>query len=171
LDPISIINITKDLAIFSRTALLNNSIPWLEKTANSCNCCLNLLKFVIINLYECSKINVEELKNRYTETDISWRISKDDINKKRKIIWKDEIKEDWKSFQKDHKDNFWNRLKLYQSSAIAYGVRLLCYLAKRDLDFMIRLTYIEDAFHLFINNLSKREDLKLKKSDGKKIVQ
>ncbi|XP_011498990.1 PREDICTED: uncharacterized protein LOC105363094 [Ceratosolen solmsi marchali] len=164
IDPISIISITSDLAIFSKTALLKDSIPWLEKTTSSCNCCLNLLKFIVINLNECSKINVEELKDKYIEADISWRISKHGY-KMNKIVWKNQINEDWKSFEQSQTENFWKILELRQSAAIAYGIRLLSYLAKRDLDFMIRLTDIEDAFHLFLNNLSKRNNFKLKKSD------
>jgi len=167
LDPVTLINITRDLAWFSIIALLNDSIPWLEKTKSSCDCCLNLLKFVVINLCECSKINIDELKKKYTETNISWRISKHEVNKKNnKITWKDKLSEDWKIFEQNYNGNFWDALKTSQYSAIAFGIRLLSFLAKRDLDFMIRLTYIEDAFHMFLNNLSKRRDLQLKQSDG-----
>ncbi|XP_016836577.1 uncharacterized protein LOC100679381 isoform X2 [Nasonia vitripennis] len=166
LDPITLINITKDLASFCNKALLNNSIPWLQKTSSSCNCCLNLLKFVVINLYECSKINVKELKNKYNMNDILWRISKHEVSdKKHKINWNNELSEDWSNFEKNNYEDFWETLKTSQYCAIAYGIRLLSFLAKRDLDFMIRLTYIEDAFHLFLNNIDKKKDLRLKTSD------
>ncbi|XP_014210821.1 uncharacterized protein LOC106641092 [Copidosoma floridanum] len=166
LDPITLVNITRDLASFSLISLLNDSIPWLEKTMNSCNCCLNLLKFVVINLCECSKINVVELKNKYTETNISSQKPKLETDKKNnKTSSKEKLYEDWKRYEQNSNVNFWDALKTLQYSAIAFGIRLLSFLAKRDLDFMIRLTYIEDAFHMFLDNLNIRSDLELKKSD------
>lgn len=168
LDPITLINITRNLSWFSVISLLNDSIPWLEKTKNSCDCCLNLLKFVVINLCESSKINIDELKKKYTETNMSWRISKYEFaSRDNKIAWKDQLCENWKQFEQNYNGNFWETLKTLQYSAISFGIRLLSFLAKRDLDFMIRMTYIEDAFHTFLNNINKRKDFNLKQSDGK----
>lgn len=133
---------------------------------NSCNCCLNVLKFVVINLCECSKIDVNIIKRKYTN---NLKISKDDVDKiNNKLFLKYKIVENWENYEKEYIGNFWNTLQSSQYSAISYGIRLLSYLAKRDLDFMIRETSIQDAFHLFLHNLDNRVDIKLKKSDSKK---
>ena len=170
LDQVTVIYITESLTKFSKTVLMNNSLPWLEKTINSCNCCLNLLKFVIFNLCECSKIDVEQLKLKYCKTKKLSKVGPTkEANKKSKIILKNQIFENWESFENNQKINFWKNLKTVQLIATAYGVRLLSYLAKRDDAILIRMPRIEDAFHLFIMNLSKRLDLQLKECDGIKF--
>ena len=169
LDPITLINVTQDLAAFSHAGLCSFSIPWLEETITLCNCCIKLLEFVICSLNECSKINVDKLQEKYMEEDISWRLSNVRVkDKKNKMTWKDKLFEDWNRFDKNSKKNFWTNLKTAQLNAIAYGIRLLSFLAKKDPDFLIRVTYIEDAFHLFLWNFNERKDLKLKESDGMK---
>lgn len=148
-------------------ALITLSIPWLEITGNTCNCCLNLLKFVMVYLREVSTLDVEELKTKYLQDDILWRVTRYDINdKKQTISWNEQLSEDWNSFEKNQKENFWFSLKLLQSSAVSQGIRLLGFLAKRDSSFNIRMTYIEDAFNMFLYNITRKNYFKLKAYDG-----
>ncbi|XP_058802364.1 uncharacterized protein LOC131670639 [Phymastichus coffea] len=166
LDPVTMIHMTRDLTAFIHTALMTVSIPWFDTTINSCNCCLNILKLVMIYQCECSKFDVEELKTKYIQNDILWRISRCNINNKKQIIsWKHQLREDWSSFENNRKENFWSILKILQFSTISHGIRLLSFLAKRDVDFTIRMTYIEDAFHVFLHNITKRNYFKLKTYD------
>ncbi|KAJ8687975.1 hypothetical protein QAD02_023770 [Eretmocerus hayati] len=166
MDPIAVITVTKDLTMFTNIALLNNFIPWLERTKYSCNCCLNLLKFVIIHLCECTKIDVDHVKKNFTSSDTTLPPLLHGVDQKKSgIEWKNELDEDWSGSEKCHRGDFWETLKRSQYCAVIDGIRLLSFLAKKDLDFMIRIIHIEDAFHLFLHNLSKRKDFKLEKSD------
>lgn len=96
------------------------------------------------------------------------KILKENIDKvNNKLFSKYKIFENWKSYEIEYNGNFWNTLIASQYSAISYGIRLLSYLAKRDVDFMIRESYIQDTFHVFLHTLDNRKDIKLKISDRK----
>lgn len=156
------------MARFINMALLSNSIPWLEKTVHSCNCCLLVLKFVVVNLCECTKIDVNQVRQRYLNTTDNLKTKKNDSEPENKLLFKYKIFENWSSFETEHAGGFWNMLQASQYSAISYGIRLLSYLAKRDPDFLIRETSIQETFHLFLQNIDSRIDIKLKNSDRKK---
>ncbi|XP_014228471.1 uncharacterized protein LOC106653517 [Trichogramma pretiosum] len=166
LDPVTMIHITMDLTRFSNVALINKCIPWLEQTIYTCNCCLKLLKFVLFNLCECSKINVGDLKEKYVKTENSIVESNSQLNKVCINVKKELQKvQDWEKFEERYKGHYWKELTVNQYTAISNGIKLISYLAKRDLDFMIRMHCIEDAFHLFLRNLNSRKDITLSKSD------
>ncbi|XP_063987261.1 uncharacterized protein LOC135167712 [Diachasmimorpha longicaudata] len=129
LDEITTIKLAFSMLSFVYQAFLLNNISWPDESSVH-YCRTNLLTFTIAILYNCSKINLEEVRSRLTAdtcpTSRTWR------------------KLD---------DNFWRGVKRRQFSALKSGIRFLSFLAKRDPDFIVRATDVDDLFQLFMQQV------------------
>ncbi|KAL2728306.1 hypothetical protein V1477_017582 [Vespula maculifrons] len=179
-DLITTINITHSLLSFIQTALHTNAL--LVKTGNSCNCCMKLLRLIIKMLCRCSEVSLGKLQ---FENDLC--ISNDDflpmnidynfterLNKQYihcTELKKYGIKEYMKQmYPKDRSDkNYWINIKRKQLTTMRDGIKFLRHLATCDPDFMIRLSDIEDSFHLFMNNISTFDNLILHENEREAI--
>lgn len=133
LNPLTMVDISNTFLSFVNLVFLSNSIPWDIDSSNSCTCCMRLLIYTITLLCNCSKIDVKTIEQEGNR--LKRKNSKFD-------------------------DNFWRRVRRKQLNALRKGIRFLSYLAKRDPDFIIRVSdTTEDSFYLFMQRIDAFDDL------------
>lgn len=73
-------------------------------------------------------------------------------------------------YPKDRSDkNYWINIRRKQLTTMRDGIKFLRHLATCDPDFMIRLSDIEDSFHLFMNNIATFDNLILHENEREAI--
>ncbi|XP_043286356.1 uncharacterized protein mus304 [Venturia canescens] len=65
---------------------------------------------------------------------------------------------------------FWTNLKKKQMNALKKGIKFLSYLAKREPDFIMRVSDIEDSFHLFMQHVTTLEGLQLHENEQEALT-
>lgn len=143
LDEVTTIKLAFSMLSFVDKAFLLNRITWPDES-NVHNCRTNLLTFTITILYSCSKIDLNKVRSRLTA---------DECPTSR--IWR----------KLDHQ--FWGEIKRKQFNALRSGIRFLSFLAKRDPDFFVRASDVDDLFQLFMQQVTMIEDFALHENERK----
>lgn len=171
-DLLAAIDITDVLLQFVQYILHTDIIPLRSETLNSCNCCMKLLRFTIKTLYKCSEANLE-LSGDFNVN--NFPVQKTDFCNLKSICAKHSsfntatsemcIREIYRDKFSD--EDTWSIMKRKQSKVLKDGIRFLSHLAICDPDFVIRLSDIEDSFHLFMKNLSAFDNLLVHENERK----
>ncbi|KOC65099.1 ATR-interacting protein mus304 [Habropoda laboriosa] len=148
-DIIAAIDTTDILLQFVQYILHTDIISLRSETLNSCNCCMKLLRFTIKTMSKCSEANLAALGNFNFD---NFPVPKKDTC-------------NLKSIYKFSDENAWTTMKRRQSKILRDGIRFLSHLAICDPDFVIRLSEIEDSFHLFMRNLSAFDNFVLHENE------
>ncbi|XP_043799575.1 uncharacterized protein LOC122718535 [Apis laboriosa] len=169
-DILSAIDITDILLQIVQYILHTDIIPLRSETLNSCNCCMKLLRFTIKTLCKCSEANLAAIGNfnpdnfpvqRKSSCNLKNICTKHSLfNMETNKMCIGEIYQD-----KFLDENAWSIMKKKQSKVLRDGIRFLSHLAICDPDFVIRLTDIEDSFHLFMRNLNTFENFVLHENE------
>lgn len=169
-DILSAIDITDILLQIVQYILHTDTIPLRSETLNSCNCCMKLLRFTIKTLCKCSEANLAAIGNfnpdnfpvqRKSSCNLKNICTKHSLfNTEINKMCIGEIYQD-----KFSDENAWSIMKKKQSKVLRDGIRFLSHLAICDPDFVIRLTDIEDSFHLFMRNLNAFENFILHENE------
>ncbi|XP_006615342.2 uncharacterized protein LOC102678533 [Apis dorsata] len=169
-DILSAIDITDILLQIVQYILHTDIIPLRSETLNSCNCCMKLLRFTIKTLCKCSEANLAAIGNfnpdnfpvqRKSSCNLKNICTKHSLfNMETNKMCIGEIYQD-----KFSDENAWSIMKKKQSKVLRDGIRFLSHLAICDPDFVIRLTDIEDSFHLFMRNLNTFENFVLHENE------
>lgn len=136
-DEITMINITHALMSFVDVGFRSQVIPWRSET-DSDDCCGILLTFAITMLYQCAKINLATVRNRFSPAD------KTEKNKQENLY-----------------DHFWHRVKHKHLETLRMGIRFLSYLAKRDPEFINRSIVVDNSLTLFMEYINSVDGLTL----------
>ncbi|KAK2585501.1 hypothetical protein KPH14_010152 [Odynerus spinipes] len=177
-DLISTINITYALISFVQIALHTNALLLRTENSKSCNCCMKLLRFMIKMLCRSSEVSLDKLQ---TENDL-YMLSNDlsliniNCNLMKRFykqcthcieLKKYGIKEYMEQMHpKDRTNkNYWISIKRKQLLTMKEGIKFLRHLATCDPDFIIRLSDIEDSFHLFMNNIGNFDNVTLHENE------
>ncbi|XP_029047025.2 uncharacterized protein LOC114877962 isoform X1 [Osmia bicornis bicornis] len=169
-DLIAAIDITDILIQLVQYVLQTNIIPLRSDTLGSCNCCMKLLRFTIETLGRCSETNLSALGdfnlNHFPLQQEEFCNLKN-ICSKHSPLLSDRNKKCIREIYRDKfsDENVWATLKKKQAKVLRDGIRFLSHLAICDPDFVIRLSDIEDAFHLFIRNISSFDDFVLHENE------
>ncbi|XP_043507898.1 uncharacterized protein LOC122527620 [Frieseomelitta varia] len=158
-DLLTAVDITDVLLQFVQYILQTDVIPLRSETLNSCNCCMKLLRFTIKTLCKCTETNLTTIENFNS---IDFPMPKEDFCILNAICAKHSLFNTRPSklcIHEIYKDKFsdennWSIMKKRQSKVLRDGIRFLSHVAICDPDFIIRLSDIEDSFHLFMRNLS-----------------
>ncbi|XP_076163549.1 mutagen-sensitive 304 isoform X2 [Ptiloglossa arizonensis] len=169
-DIIAAIDITDALLQFAQYILQTDVIPLRSETLESCNCCMKLLRFTIKTLCKCAEINLSSIKDFDLDhfplkqkdscclKSICTKHSAPHVATNKKCI--SEI------YQNQFSDaNSWTSVKRKQMKILRNGIRFLSHMAICDPDFVIRLSDIEDSFHLFMRNISTFDDFVLRENE------
>ncbi|CAK9801082.1 hypothetical protein ANTQUA_LOCUS2692 [Anthophora quadrimaculata] len=169
-DIIAAIDTTDILLQFVQYILHTDIIPLRSETLNSCNCCMKLLRFTIKTLCKCSEANLADLGNFNLDNFPVPRIDSCNLKSicaKHSIFYigtsRTCIREIYQDKFSD--ENAWTTMKRKQSKILRDGIRFLSHLAICDPDFVIRLSDIEDSFHLFMRNLNAFENFVLHENE------
>nr|XP_012148149.1 PREDICTED: uncharacterized protein LOC100878573 [Megachile rotundata]XP_012148150.1 PREDICTED: uncharacterized protein LOC100878573 [Megachile rotundata] len=169
-DLIAAIDITDTLLKFVQYVLQTNVIPLRSDTLDSCNCCMKLLRFTIKTLSKCSEVNLSALGDFNLKR---FPLKQEESCSLKNICSKHSPflpESDKKCIREIYQDKFsdenaWTTMKRKQSKMLRDGIRFLSHLAICDPDFVIRLSDVEDAFHLFIRNINSFEDFVLHENE------
>lgn len=133
---------------------------------------MKLLRFTIKTLCKCSEANLAAIGNfnpdnfpvqRKSSCNLKNICTKHSLfNMETNKMCIGEIYQD-----KFSDENVWSIMKKKQSKVLRDGIRFLSHLAICDPDFVIRLTDIEDSFHLFMRNLNTFENFVLHENERK----
>ena len=159
---------------FVQYILQTDVIPLRSETLNSCNCCMKLLRFTIKTLCKCTEANLTTIEN-FNSNDFP--MPKEDFCNLNAICAKHSlfntrpsklcIHEIYKDKFSERDENGWSIMKKRQSKVLRDGIRFLSHVAICDPDFIIRLSDIEDSFHLFMKNLSAFKDFVVHENERK----
>ncbi|XP_033358994.1 uncharacterized protein LOC117238296 [Bombus vosnesenskii] len=158
-DLLAAIDITDVLLGFVQYILQTDIIPLRSENLNSCNCCMKLLRFTIKTLCKCSEANLAAIENFKLD---NFPVPKEDSCNLEAICAKHSLFNTRPSklcIREIYRDKFsdekaWSIMKEKQSKVLRDGRRFLSHVAICDPDFVIRVSDIEDSFHLFMRNLS-----------------
>ena len=145
-DQITVINITHAMILFMEVTLPINIISWEQEQLNSCKCYMQLFRFTVKALCECSKMNIDDLKTKFRKPSTSNEISRPAI-----ILDND----------------FWENLKKKQQDILIRGIRFLSYLWIHEPEYVLRRTAMENAFYLFIYHVRNMKNLALQQHERK----
>nr|XP_033329578.1 uncharacterized protein LOC117222151 [Megalopta genalis] len=158
-DTVVALDITDTLLQFMQYVLQTDVIPLRSETLESCNCCMKLLRFTMRTLFKCTEANLSaigDFDSRHFPLQQEDRCKLKNVCPKHSvspiIINNKCICEVYKDIFSDA--NAWTSLKRRQVKVLRDGIRFLAHLAICDPDFVIRLSDIEDSFHLFMRNIS-----------------
>lgn len=171
-DLIAAIDITDILIQLVQYVLQTNIIPLRSDTLGSCNCCMKLLRFTIQTLGKCSEANLTALGDfnlNHFPLQQEESCNLKNICSKHSPLLSDRNKKCIREIYRDKfsDENVWATMKKKQAKVLRDGIRFLSHLAICDPDFVIRLSDIEDAFHLFIRNISSFDDFVLHENERK----
>ncbi|CAL7938753.1 unnamed protein product [Xylocopa violacea] len=166
-DIISAIDITDVLLRFVQYILHTDVIPLRSETFHSCNCCMKLLRSTIRTLCISSEADLSATGNFNVPLPRKDTCNLKSICAKHSLL---SIGSSDECIHKIYQDRFsdedaWTNMKGRQSRILRDGIRFLSHLAICDPDFVIRLSDIEDAFHLFMKNLSAFENFDLHENE------
>lgn len=169
-DIITAIDITDTLLQFIQHILQTDVVPLRSEALESCNCCMKLLRFTIKILFKCSNVNLSTIK----DFDLDYfPLEQTDFCNLKSICPKHSMSYVIKSSKcireiyrdKFSDDNSWATVKRKQLKIFRDGIRFLSHLAIYDPDFVIRLSDIEDSFHLFMRNINEFENFSLHENE------
>lgn len=169
-DLIAAVDIADILLQFVQYIVHTDSIPLRSENLDSCNCCMKLVRFAIKTLCKCSEMNLTATgnfnpSNVPMKTNVSCNLRC--ICAKHSPIQGESketcIREIYREMFSD--ENVWTDTKRKQSKVLRDGIKFLSHLAICDPDFVIRLTDIEDSFHLFMRNLNAFENFLLHENE------
>ncbi|XP_012217360.1 uncharacterized protein [Linepithema humile] len=169
-DFLTTVNLTDALISSIWNALqANNNLLKIENW-KSCNCYVKLLRFTIIMLRKCSETKLDIIDTRWQDPlqttkkyYILKRINYKNHTCRTKCTRQDA--EEHSTYPESLDRNFWSDIKRIQHKILKQGIRFLCHLAVCDSDFVMRLSDIEDSFHLFIRNIAFFDDLILHENE------
>ncbi|KAI4485862.1 hypothetical protein M0804_006351 [Polistes exclamans] len=177
-DLVTTIKMTHSLLLFIKVALHMNVLLIKNGNPKSCDCCMKLLRFVIKMLCRCSTMSLNNVQFQYkqctfnddffvlnTSNDFMEKFNKQYIHSTQ--LKKYGIKEYMKQMNPNDllDQNYWTNINKKQLNTMREGITFLRYLATRDPDFIIRISDIEDSFHLFMHNINKFDNLILHEND------
>ncbi|XP_031841815.1 mutagen-sensitive 304 isoform X2 [Nomia melanderi] len=169
-DTIVALDITNALLQFVQYILQTDVIPLRSEALDCCNCCMKLLRFTMKTLSKCAEVNLSTIGDLYSDhfplqqknccnlKSICFKHSVSPINRNTKCIY--EVYQD-----KFSDPNTWTIIKRKQIKVLRDGIRFLAHLTICDPDFVIRLSDIEDSFHLFLRNISNFDNLVLHENE------
>ncbi|XP_076249757.1 mutagen-sensitive 304 isoform X2 [Calliopsis andreniformis] len=169
-DMILAIDITDTLLQFVQYILQTDIIPLRSETLESCNCCMKLLRFTIKTLSKCSNVNLSAIK----DYDLDYfPLVQNDFCNLEGICPKHSMScaiTSTKCIREIYRDKFsdqnsWATVKRRQLKILKDGIRFLSHLAICDPDFVIRLSDIEDSFHLFMRNINSFDNFTLHENE------
>ncbi|XP_015124946.1 uncharacterized protein LOC107046754 [Diachasma alloeum] len=146
LDEVTTIKLAFSMLAFVYKAFLLNNISWPDES-NLHYCRTNLLTFTITILYNCSKIDLEKVRSRLTADECPTSST-------------------WRRLD----DNFWGGVKRRQFNALRSGIRFLSFLAKRDPDFIVRASDVDDLFQLFMQQVTMIEGFTLHENEREALA-
>ncbi|XP_076294227.1 mutagen-sensitive 304 [Lasioglossum baleicum] len=169
-DTIVALDITEVLLQFIQYVLQTDAIPLRSETLESCNCCMKLLRFTMRTLSKCAEANLSAIGNFDSH---HFPSPQKDCCKLKSICPKHSATPRTRNkkcvcevYQEILSDaNAWTIMKQRQVKILRDGIRFLAHLAICDPDFVIRLSDIEDSFHLFMRNISNFDDFSLHENE------
>ncbi|XP_015429517.1 PREDICTED: uncharacterized protein LOC107186210 [Dufourea novaeangliae] len=169
-DTIVAVDITNALLQFVQHILQTDVIPIRSETLVSCNCCMKLLRFTIKALSKCAEVNLSAIGDFDTE---HFPLKQKDYCHFKSICLKHStlpVRTNRKCIREIYQDQFSDVntlaiVKRRQMKILKDGIRFLAHLAICDPDFVIRLSDIEDSFHLFMRNISNFDDFVLHENE------
>ncbi|XP_076643967.1 mutagen-sensitive 304 [Halictus rubicundus] len=169
-DIIAALDITDALLQFVQYVLQTDAIPLRSETLESCNCCMKLLRFTMRTLSKCAEANLSAIGNFDSH---HFALQQKDCCKLKSICSKHSVTPRTRNkkcicevYQDIFSDtNACTTIKQRQVKILRDGIRFLAHLAICDPDFVIRLSDIEDSFHLFMRNISNFDDFSLHENE------
>ncbi|XP_043250218.1 uncharacterized protein LOC122396138 [Colletes gigas] len=169
-DIIAAIDITDAMLQFVQYILQTDVIPLRSETLESCNCCMKLLRFTIKTLCKCAETNLGAIRDFDLDR---FPLEQKDVCHLKSICAKHSTCCPTGSkhcIRKVYRDQFTDpnarmTLNRRQRKILRDGVRFLSHMAICDPDFVIRLSDIEDSFHLFMRNISAFDDFVLHENE------
>lgn len=133
---------------------------------------MKLLRFTIKTLCKCSEANLAAIGNFKSD---NFPVPKEDSCNLEAICAKHSLFNTIPSklcIHEIYRDKFsdekaWSIMKEKQSKVLRDGRRFLSHVAICDPDFVIRVSDIEDSFHLFMRNLSAFKNFVLHENERK----
>ena len=169
-DMIAAVDIADALLQSAQYILHTHAIPLKSEAEESCNCCVKLLRFTIKTLSRCTNANLAAIKVFDLE---DFPLEQRDTCNFKSICPKHLspraptstkcIRDIYLHELSD--ENAWAIVKRKQSKILRDGIRFLSHLAICDPDFLIRLSDIEDSFHLFMRNISGFDNFALHENE------
>lgn len=171
-DLLAAIDVTDVLLRFVQYILQTDIIPLRSENLNSCNCCMKLLRFTIKTLCKCSEANLAVIGNFKLD---NFPVPKEDSCNLEAICAQHSLFNTRPSklcIREIYRDKFsdekaWSSMKEKQLKVLRDGRRFLSHVAICDPDFVIRVSDIEDSFHLFMRNLSAFKNFVLHENERK----
>ncbi|XP_053986293.1 uncharacterized protein LOC128880332 isoform X1 [Hylaeus volcanicus] len=169
-DIIAATDITDALLQFIQYILQTDVIPLRSETLESCNCCMKLLRFTIKTLCKCAEANLSAIKDFKVD---HFPLEQKDFCHLKSICSKhsaSRVTPNKKCIRNIYQEQFsdqnaWTAVKRRQVKVLREGIKFLSHMAICDPDFVIRLSDIEDSFHLFMRNISVFDDIVLHENE------